>query len=120
MTSQDQEDVRPDENSERKSALQEYLSLLDSASRDPQNRDVWLLRAWGVMQYIQGGAGNCQLCQQAVRLAIPITVQRFTGETFEYSCLCPTCTFQELRQSKLIIMQVGGVRVEYPHEESLS
>ncbi len=121
MTTDDgRADVNTEKSQERKSALQEYFGLLDSATRDPQNRDIWLLRAWGVMHYIQGGAGHCQHCQQAVRLAIPITAERLTGETLQYSCLCPTCTFLELKQSKRIIMQVGDARVEYPHEDSLS
>ena len=128
MTTQEPENVTqpekpydsPEKKQERSSALQEYFSLLDSATSDPQNRDIWLLRAWGVMHYIRGGAGECQHCRQPVRLAIPFTAERLTGETLEYSCLCPTCTFLELRQSQRIIMQVGDARVEYPHEDSLS
>lgn len=102
--------------------LQEYLSLLNDAtcSQDPNARDIKLLRAWGVFRYILAGPVDCEQCQTPVRLAIPITSERLTGETLQYDCLCPTCTFKELRVSRRIVMQVGSARVEYPHEDSLS
>ena len=120
MTQDEKPHDSPEKKQERSSALQEYFGLLDSATSDPENRDIWLLRAWGVMHFIRGGAGECEHCRQPVRLAIPVTAERLSGEILEYSCLCPTCTFLELRQSKRIIMQVGDARVEYPHEDSLS
>jgi hypothetical protein len=102
-----------------RNVLQEYLSLLNdaAASRDPQTRDVRLLRAWGVFRYIVSGPMNCERCEAQVRLAIPITSERLNGETVQYSCLCTNCTFQELNQARCIVMQVGGARVEYPHED---
>lgn len=105
-----------------RNALQEYLSLLNDAasSRDPQSRDVRLLRAWGVMRYVVSGPVNCELCQAQVRLAIPITSERLSGETVHYACLCTNCTFKELREARCIVMQVGDARVEYLHEDILS
>lgn len=98
--------------------LQEYLSLLNDAvfSDDPNARNVRLLRAWGVLRYIMSGPMNCEHCQTPVRLVIPVISERFSGETLEYTCLCTNCTFKELERSHRIIMQVGDVRVEYPHE----
>lgn len=105
-----------------RSVLQEYLGLLNDAadSSDPQARDVSLLRAWGVLRYILSGPMNCEHCQTQVRLAIPVISERFSGETLEYACLCTNCTFKELERSQRIIMQVGNVRVEYPHEDGIS
>jgi hypothetical protein len=102
--------------------LQEYLSLLNDASLtlDPQGRDVRLLRAWGVLRYILTGPVECNQCQTKVRLAIPIISERFSGETLEYACLCTNCTFKELQRARRIIMQVGKVRVEYPHEDAIA
>ena len=102
--------------------LQEYLGLLHdaAASRDIETRDVRLLRAWGVYRYILSGPMNCERCQAPVRLAIPITSERFSGEVLHYACLCTNCTFKELEQAHRIVMQVGGARVEYPHEDILS
>jgi hypothetical protein len=102
--------------------LQEYLSLLHDAtySHDTQTRDIRLLRAWGVIRYILYGPMNCEHCQAQVRLAIPITSERFSGEILQYACLCTNCTFKELALSHRITMQVGSARVEYPHEDSLS
>lgn len=98
--------------------MQEYLSLLNDAelSDDPNARNVRLLRAWGVLHYVMSGPMNCEHCQTPVRLAIPVISERFSGETLEYACLCTNCTFKELERSHRIIMQVGNVRVEYPHE----
>ena len=98
--------------------LQEYLSLLhDAASApDPQTRDVRLLRAWGVFRYLLSGPMSCEHCQTQVRLAIPITSERLTGETLKYACLCSNCMFKELELARCITMQVGSARVEYPNE----
>jgi hypothetical protein len=105
-----------------RNVLQEYLSLLNDAafSSDPQSRDIKLLRAWGVFHYIISGPMNCERCQAEVRLAIPITSERFSGEILQFACLCTNCTFKELKLSRCITMQVGSTRVEYPHEGSLS
>ncbi len=100
--------------------LQEYLGLLHEAmfSSDTQGRDVRLLRAWGVLRYILSGPMRCEQCQTQVRLAIPIISERLSGQTLQYECLCTNCTFKELALVHRIIMQVGSVRVEYPHEDS--
>lgn len=102
--------------------LQEYLSLLYDAvsSADPRTRDVRLLRAWGVCRYLLSGPMKCEHCQTQVRLAIPITSERLSGETLQYTCLCSNCMFKELEQARRITMQVGSARVEYPHEDTLS
>jgi hypothetical protein len=102
-----------------RSVLQEYLGLLNDASEsgDPQTRDIRLLRAWGVLRYILSGPMDCEQCQIQVRVAIPVISERFSGETLEYACLCTNCTFKELERAHRIIMQVGKVRVEYPHED---
>jgi hypothetical protein len=102
--------------------LQEYLSLLNDAasSCDPITRDSLLLRAWGVFRYILTGPMDCERCGVQVRLAIPITSERFSGETLHYACLCTNCTFKELELATRIVMQVGNARVEYPHERALS
>jgi hypothetical protein len=99
--------------------LQEYWNLLHDAalSRDLRTRDVRLLRAWGVCRYLLSGPMNCAHCRTQVRLAIPITSERLSGETLEYACLCTNCTFKELELARRITMEVGSVRVEYPHEE---
>src|SRR5476651_2641739 len=109
-------------SSSPRDVLQEYFSLLNDAtnSRDANACDIKLLRAWGVFRYILSGPVNCEQCQTPVRLAIPIDSERLTGESLHYDCLCPTCTFKELRLSRCIVMQVGGARVEYPHEDCLS
>ena len=101
-------------------ALQEYWNLLyDGVSaHDAQSRDVRLLRAWGVFHYILSGPKNCEQCQTPVRLAIPITSERLSGETRHYTCLCTNCTFKELDAADRIVMQVGSARVEYPHENA--
>lgn len=100
-------------------ALQEYLSLVNEAtySRDSQSRDIRLLRAWGVLRYMQAGPMSCEHCQAQVQLAIPITSERISGETRHYGCLCTNCAFKELSVARRIIIQVGGTRVEYPHED---
>lgn len=102
--------------------LQEYWNLLHDAAScsDSQTRDIRLLRAWGVFRYLVSGPMNCEHCQTPVRLAIPITSERFSGETLQHACLCTNCTFKELEKARCIVMQVGGVRVEYPHEKILS
>ncbi len=102
--------------------LQEYLGLLHDAtnSQDTQSRDIRLLRAWGVLRYIQAGPMSCERCQSPVRLAIPITSERISGETRQYACLCTNCAFKELGVSRRIIIQVGRARVEYPHEDTFS
>jgi hypothetical protein len=109
-------------NSDSRNLLQEYLSLLHEAafSCDTNSRDVSLLRAWGLYRYILSGPMNCEQCRAQVRLAIPITSERISGESLYYTCLCPNCTFKELGLARRIIMQVGGARVEYPHEGNLS
>jgi hypothetical protein len=106
----------------QRSVLQEYLGLLSDAAdtSDPQTRDIRLLRAWGVLRYILSGPMSCEHCQTQVRLAIPVISERFSGETLEYACLCTNCTFKELERSHRVIMQVGNVRVEYPHEDGMS
>lgn len=98
--------------------LQEYLSLLHDAasSPDPRTRDVKLLRAWGVFRYLLSGPMSCEHCQTQVRLAIPITSERLSGETLKYACLCSNCLFKELELARCITMQVGSARVEYPNE----
>jgi hypothetical protein len=103
-------------------ALQEYWNMMyDAASApDAQSRDVRLLRAWGVFQYIFSGPKNCERCHAPVRLAVPITSERLNGETLQYGCLCTNCAFKELEAAHRIIMQVGSARVEYPHEDSVS
>jgi hypothetical protein len=63
---------------------------------------------------------NCEQCQIPVRLAIPITSERLSGEVLQYACLCTNCMFKELEVARRITMQVGSARVEYPHEDSLS
>lgn len=105
----------------QRGVLQEYLGLLSDASysADPQTRDIRLLRAWGVLRYILSGPMPCEHCRTDVRLAIPVISERFSGETLEYACLCTNCTFRELERAHRIIMQVGDVRVEYPHEDGL-
>ena len=102
-------------------ALQEYLNLLHDAasSSDPQTRDIRLLRAWGIFRYLISGPTDCEHCQTPVRLAIPMTSERFSGETLQYACLCTNCTFKELEVARCIVMQVGSARVEYPHEKAL-
>ncbi len=104
-----------------RNVLQEYLSLLHDASlcSDVETRDIRLLRAWGVYRYILQGPMNCEQCQEPVRLAIPITSERLSGEILQYACLCTKCTFKELAQAHRIVMQVGSARVEYPHEPGL-
>ena len=72
-----------------------------ASSRDPQSRDVRLLRAWGVFRYALSGPMNCELCHSPVRLAIPITSERFNGESVRYTCLCTNCTFEELERGAL-------------------
>ena len=106
----------------QRNVLQEYLSLLNDAALtpNPQTRDIRLLRAWGVLRYILSGPMNCENCQTQVRLAIPVISERFSGELLEYACLCTNCTFKELKRSNRVIMQVGSVRVEYPHEDGVS
>lgn len=105
-----------------RSVFQEYLGLLNDAvfSPDSHVRDVKLLRAWGVLRYILSGPQNCEHCQAPVRLAVPVTSERLSGETMEYACLCTNCAFKELEQAHRIIMQVGKVRVEYPNEANAS
>ena len=102
--------------------LQEYLSLLNDAmlTEDPQTREVRLLRAWGVLRYILAGPMNCEHCKTPVRLAIPVTSERISGETVVFACLCTNCTFQELDVAHRIIMQAGGLRVEYSHQDRAS
>lgn len=102
--------------------LQEYLSLLHDAASSPDThtRDVKLLRAWGLFRYLLSGPMNCEHCQTQVRLAIPITSERLSGETMQYACLCTNCMFKELEQARSITMQVGSARVEYTHEDTLS
>jgi hypothetical protein len=110
------------DSSTPRNVLQEFLSLLHDAasSRDSESRDVKLLRAWGVFRYILSGPMNCEHCQAQVRLAIPITSERMSGEVLHYACLCTNCTFQELALAHRIIMEVGNTRVEYPHEDIVS
>jgi hypothetical protein len=100
--------------------LQEYFSLIAEAElcSDTHSRDVRLLRAWGLLRYILSGPINCEHCEVPVQLAIPMTSERLTGETLQYDCLCTHCMFKELRVSKRIVMEVGGARVEYPHEDT--
>jgi len=107
----------PDSSASR-IVLQEYLSLLHDAasSPDPRTRNVRLLRAWGVFRYLLSGPMSCEHCQTQVRLAIPITSERLSGETLQYACLCSNCMFKELEQARCITMQVGSARVEYPNE----
>ena len=102
-----------------RSVLQEYLGLISDASEssDPQTRDIRLLRAWGVLRYILTGPMSCEHCHIQVRVAIPVISERFSGETLEYACLCTNCTFKELERAHRIILQVGKVRVEYPHDD---
>ncbi len=102
--------------------LQEYLGLLNDAasSSDTRTRDVRLLRAWAVLRYILSGPMNCEHCQTQTRLAIPVTSERLSGETLEYACLCTNCTFHELERARKVILQVGGLRVEYTHEDAVS
>lgn len=102
--------------------LQEYWSLLYDAthSHDALARDVSLLRAWGVFRYALSGLKNCELCQTPVRLAIPIISERSDGESLRYTCLCTNCTFEELERAQRIVLQVGGVRVEYSSEGVLA
>ncbi len=104
--------------SSAKSILQEYWILLHGAAHSPdtRSRDVKLLRAWGVFHYALHGPMNCELCQVPVRLAIPVTSERRSGELLRYKCLCTHCTFEELERARRIIMQVGRARVEYSHE----
>jgi hypothetical protein len=111
----------PDSSTTRQ-VLQEYLSLLHEAtySPDAQSRDIRLLRAWGVLRYIHSGPMHCEHCMTEVRLAIPITSERFSGEVRQFSCLCTNCVFKELNVARRIIIQVGNARVEYPHEDLLS
>ena len=114
--------MTPSDPPPTRSVLQEYLSLLNDAAsaHDAQDRDVKLLRAWGVFRYIIAGPMNCERCQAQVRLAIPITSERFSGEILQFACLCANCTFKELKVARCVTMQVGSARVEYPHEGSLS
>lgn len=99
--------------------LQEYLSLIAEAEScsDQHVRNVWLLRAWGLVRYVRSGPSNCEFCQASVQLAIPVTSERLNGETLRLDCLCSHCMFQELRIAKRIVMQVGNARVEYSHAE---
>jgi hypothetical protein len=101
--------------------LQEFWILLYEATlaRDSRDRDVKLLRAWGVSRFAHRGPMNCEQCHIPVRLAIPVVSERFDGESLRYSCLCTNCTFEELERAERIIMQVGSTRVEYPHEGNL-
>jgi hypothetical protein len=114
MSDPDSPTPRPD--------LQEYWSLLHEAAyfNDTQSRDVRLLRAWGIFRYILSGPMNCEQCAAQVRLAIPIVSERISGETLQFNCLCTNCVFKELELAHRIIMQVGGARVEYPHEKTVS
>jgi len=110
-----------DEAPSRGSELQEYFGLLhDAASAsDPQTRDVRLLRAWGVLRYIFYGPIKCEQCQTQVQLAIPIVSERLDGKLEQFECLCTNCTFKELGIATRIVMQVGGARVEYLHEDCI-
>lgn len=98
--------------------FQEYLTLLNDAatSVDTQTRDVRLLRAWAVLRYILSGPMTCEQCRTQVRLAVPVVIERLSGETLEHTCLCTNCTFQELERAHRVIMQAGKLRVEYTHK----
>jgi hypothetical protein len=104
------------------SVLQEFWSLLYDAAHSPDAlaRDVSLLRAWGVFHYALYGPTQCDLCRTPVRLAIPITSTRGSGESVCYSCLCTTCAFTELERTQRITLQVGSTRVEYAHDSVLT
>jgi hypothetical protein len=110
------------DSSTPRNELQEFLSLLHDAASSPdaKSRDIRLLRAWGVFRYILSGPMTCEHCQVQVRLAIPLTSERISGEVLHYDCLCTRCTFDELGLARRIIMQVGSARVEYCHEDSVS
>lgn len=98
--------------------LQEFWSLLYDAAHSPDQlaRDISLLRAWGVYHYALHGPTNCELCQTAARLAIPITSERLSGDAVRYTCLCTNCTFAEMELAQRIIMQVGSARVDYSQQ----
>jgi hypothetical protein len=100
------------------SVLQEFWSLLYDAAHSPDAlaRDVSLLRAWGVFHFALHGPTECKLCRTPVRLAIPITSTRGSGESTCYACLCTNCAFAELERSQRIVLQVGRTRVEYTRD----
>ena len=104
--------------SSAKSILQEYWLLLHGAAHSPdaRSRDVKLLRAWGVFHFALHGPTECKLCRTPVRLAIPITSTRGSGESTCYACLCTNCAFAELERSQRIVLQVGRTRVEYTRD----
>ena len=99
--------------------LQEYLTELAKILALPESRhkSIEILRAYAELRYRLVGGGHCAVCGTHVRHVLPITAERFDGETKEFDCMCTRCFEGERSVARRISVRAGNSCIDFRSDE---
>jgi hypothetical protein len=112
-------EIKIDQSPATAAILQGYLSELARILELPDSRhkSIEILRAYAELRYRMVGGGHCAVCGTHVRHVLPITTERFDGETKEFGCMCTRCFEGERSVSRQISVRAGSSCIEFCSDE---
>ena len=112
-------EIKIDQSPAAAAIMQDYLAALAQilALPDSRHKSIEILRAYAELRYRLVGGGHCSVCRAHVRHVLPITTERFDGETKDYDCLCTRCFEGERSVSRKISVRAGTSSIEFCSDE---
>lgn len=103
---------QPSQSRVNERILQEYLQALAEEDQVPPGpeRAKHLLTSYAEFRFRVVGGGQCPLCRASVRHVLPVSVQRKSGESVKFPCLCHRCLEAERDGAESIEIGIADIK----------